>query len=353
MKTCLIDWTENDLHIYSFEKKKGQFILSDIISVPLEDELNQDILSSAITSHPENIILSIPVNSLSVREVTFPFNSKSKINATIAYELEGLLLAGTDDYSIDHIVTETTENESRVLAICINKIKLSEIIETFSSTGLEPRIITSLDIRLSGGSTDRLINKTFTEKEVRAEAAEEEIKSPIFNLRKDEFSYVKDFKRIKKTIQLSFILILFLLLIFSTNSTFKFISLKEEHTLIKKKIHNVYQKAFPDDKKVLDPARQFKGNLKRLNEKISVLAGIDVLDTLRSIANLKNNGIILHEFNADEMNILFKGTAGSFEEVESFKNSLSISFDDIRITESKASTDKNISFSIVMKEKQI
>ncbi len=353
MKTCLIDWTENDLHLYSFEKKKGQFILSDITSVPYEGELNQDILSSAITSHPENIILSIPVNSLSVREVLFPFNSKTKINDTIAYELEGLLLTSTDDYSIDHIVTETTEKESRVLAICIKKTKLSEIIETFSSIGLEPRIITCLDIRLSGGSTNRLIDNTFTEKEVRAEAAKEEITSPILNLRKDEFSYVKDLKRIKKTFHLSLILILFLLLIFCANTTFRFISLKEEHTLLKKNIHNVYQKAFPDDRKVLDPARQFKGNLNRLSEKKSVLAGLDVLDTLRSIANIKNNDIILHEFNADEMNILIKGTAGSFEEVESLKNSLSISFDDTRITDSKASTDKNVSFSMVMKGKQI
>ncbi len=353
MKTCLIDWTENDLHIYSFEKKRGHFILSDITSVPYEGDLNQDILSSAITSHPENIILSIPVNSLSVREVLFPFNNKTKINDTIAYELEGLLLASTDDYTIDHIVTESTENESRVLAVCIKKRRLSEIIETFSSIGLEPRIITSLDIRLSGGSTDRLINKTFAEKEVRAEAAKEEITSPILNLRKDEFSYVKDLKRIKKTFQLSFILILFLLLIFGINTTFKFISLKEEHTLLKKNIHNAYQKSFPDDRKVLDPVRQFKGNLNRLSEKKSVLAGLDVLDTLRSIANLKSNGIILHEFNADEMNIIIKGTAGSFEEVESYNNSLSISFDNIRITDSKASTDKMISFSMAMKGKQI
>lgn len=353
MKTCFIDWTENDLHIYSFERKKGQFILSDITSVPYEGELNQDILSSAITSRPENIILSIPVNSLSLREITFPFNNKTKINDTIAYELEGLLLAGTDDYSIEHIVKETTENESRVLAVCIKKTRLGEIIETFSSIELEPRIITSLDIRLSGGSTDRLINNTFNEKEVRAEAAKDEIKIPIFNLRKDEFSYVKDFKRIKKTMQLSLILILFLLLIFGTNTTYKYISLKKEHTLIKKKIYNVYQKAFPDDRKILDPARQFKGNLNRLSEKISVLAGLDVLNTLRNIASLKNNSIILHEFNADEINILIKGTAGSFEEVESYKSSLTISFDDIRITDSKASTDKNVSFSMVMKGKQI
>jgi type II secretory pathway component PulL len=353
VKTCFIDWTENDLHIYFFEKKKGQFILSDMTSVPYEGELNQDILSSAITSHPENIILSIPVNSLSIREVLFPFNNKTKINDTIAYELEGLLLSGTDDYSIDHIVTETTKNESRVLAICIKKTKLSEIIDTFSSIGLEPRIITSLDIRLSEGSTDRLINKTFTEKEVRAEAAKEEIIRPIFNLRKDEFSYVKDLKRIKKTFHLSFLLILILLLIFSTNTIIRFISLKEEHTLLKKKIHNVYQKAFPDDKKVLDPARQFKGNLIRLSEKKSVLAGLDVLDILRNITTLKKNDITLFEFNADEMNISIKGTAGSFEEVESYRNSLSTSFTDIRITDSKASSDNKISFSIVMKGKHI
>jgi type II secretory pathway component PulL len=353
VKTCLIDWTESVLHIYFLEKKRGQITISDTTSVPLDGELNQSILSSAITSSPENIILSLPVNSLSLRDISFPFNDKTKINDTIAYELDGLLLGNTDDYSIDHIVTETTENDSSVLAVCIKKTRLSEIITTFSSIGLEPRIITSLDIRLSGGSTDKLFNKTFTEVNARTEAAKEEIIGPVINLRKDEFSYVKDFKRIKKTIQLSLFLLLFLLLIVGINITFKFISLKEEHALLKKKIHSVYQKAFPEDKKVLDPARQFKGNLNRLKEKRSVLAGVEVLDTLRTIANLKKNGIIIHEYSTGEKNILIKGTSGSFEEVESFRNALSIPFDDIRITDSSASPDKKISFSILMKGKQL
>ena len=353
MRTCFIDWTENDLHLYSFEKKKGQFILSDITTVPIEGELSQSTLSSVIRSHYEHIFLSIPANKLSLRELSFPFHDKTKIKDTISYELEGVLLENTGNYSIDHIVAEKTENESIVLAVCIEKKRLREIIDTFSSIGLEPRIVTSLDIRLSGGKSDSIFDNIVVEKEVRAQAAKEELSSPTLNLRQDELSYVKDVERITKTIQLSFLLIFILLLIVGTNTTLRFVSLKEGHTLLKKEIHNVYRKAFPEDKKIIDPVRQFKGNLGKLVEKRSVLAGIPALDTLRSIANLKNNSITLHEFNSGEKNILIKGIAASFEEVESFKDTLPSSFDDVRVTDSNASSDEKIIFSIVMKEKRL
>jgi hypothetical protein len=48
-----------------------------------------------------------------------------------------------------------------------------------------------------------------------------------------------------------------------------------------------------------------------------------------------------------------KGSAISFEEVESFKTALSSSFENAKVSDSSASADKKINFTIIMKEKVI
>jgi len=146
-----IDWTEEDLHFYIFDKKGGQYILADTISIPLKNGINQDSLSSIAKSRADHIYLSVPVTALSLREVSFPFSDRNKINDTISYELEGILLGNIRDYSVDHVVTESSENGSKVLAVCLEKTKLREIIEIFASrAALATALIFLLSLILPG-----------------------------------------------------------------------------------------------------------------------------------------------------------------------------------------------------------
>jgi type II secretory pathway component PulL len=353
VKTCFLDWAESELHVYFFDKKKGKYMLSDAATVPVEGEFIGETVLSAIQSPCDNVFLSIPATQLSIREISFPFHDKSKIKSTISYELEGLLLGNAADYSIDHIITESSEDESRVLALCMEKARLRELISSLSPKGLDPRVITSLDIRIAEGKSDRILSDRVRDREARAQAAREEVMNPTLNLRQDELTYVRDIERFRKVVHLSIALLLVLLLFIGSNMHLRYTSLKEEHAILKKEMSVIYQKAFPEDRKIVDPLRQFRGNLNRLTERKAVLAGVPVLNILRTLAGVERGDIILREFNADEKNIIVKGSSPSFEEVESYRNILSSFFDEVRITDSKTSADEDIIFSIAMKGKQI
>lgn len=344
-----IDWTEENLSLYVFEKKGNQYTLVDTQSVPLEGELNQASLTPFIKANIKQIYLSVPVNLFSLRELSFPFSDRTKIKDTVSYELEGILLGDISDYSIDCIIKESSESGSQVLAVCMEKTKLRDIIDIFSSVGLEPASITSIDLRFSSKNIEMLFENSAQGEEIRAEAAREELVNPLINLRQEELAYKGDINRIKRSLRFTGTLVLVLLLILGLDLTLNLISLKKENTLLAKEINSTYYKVFPEDTKLVDAVRQFKGNFNALMDKKTVLGGTPVLDIMLDIANLKNKNITLEEFSASEENILIKGTAGSFENVDSFKNALSNSFTEVKVIGSKASLDKKIRFSIIMK----
>ncbi|GBD95471.1 MAG TPA: hypothetical protein ENG83_02630 [Nitrospirae bacterium] len=353
MKTAFIDWTEKNVNLYVFEKKAGRYYITDSSSVSIEGELKSSDLNSLPLIGSENIFLSIPLDLLTLREQTFPFSDKNKIRDTISYELEGILLGNTDDYSIDHIVTGQLDNGSKVLAVCIEKTKLQEIIDLFSSAGLDPKVMTSLDLRLSGGKIESLLEETTSSAEIRAEAAGEEILNPSINLRQDEQAYTGDIEKLKKKLRVTTVLALILLLILGAAVTLRLVTAQKEHESLTKQMHVIYRNVFPEDKKIIDIERQFRGNLKKLKGKKAALAGIRTLDILRDIALHKHKNITLREFSADGKNIIIKGAAKSFEDVESLKNSLAPVFRGVKVTDSSATADKKINFTIIMQEKRV
>ncbi|MBI5407748.1 MAG: hypothetical protein HZA14_00110 [Nitrospirae bacterium] len=347
MKTAFIDWAENKLNLYVFEDNRH----IDTLSVTVEGELTTSSLAPLFKPGMQQIYLSIPSSFLTLREMSFPFSDKDKIRDTISYELEGLLLGSVGDYSIDHIITEASESGCKVLAVCIEKTRLKELIDAFTAAGLEPKTITSLDLRLSGGKSEKLLEGLSFDDAARAEAVGEEIINPSLNLRRDELAYTGDLERLKKGLRLTGSLLLILLLILGAHAGFKFINKKKENRMFAQELQTVYRGVFPEDKKIIDPVRQFKGNLNLLKEKKSALGGIPVLDVLNNAANLKPGEIILNELSADGKNLILKGTASSFEEVDSFKNALASSFDGVKVVNSDATVDKKINFTIVMQEK--
>lgn len=351
MKTGFIDWTESRLNFYVYQKVAGQYNLIDSSSLPLEGEPDIEALKSIAADDCDTIYLSIPLNLLALREQDFPFSDRDKIRDTIPFELEGILLGNVSDYIIDHIVIESFDISSRVLAVCLEKSKLKKIIHRFSSADLEPKVISSLDLRLSEGKSDALIEETTSDTEIRAEAAGKEILSRTINLRQDELAYTGDVDKFIRNLRVTAVLVLLCLLVFAANTTFRLTTLKKEYASLKNEIHGVYRRVFPEDKKIIDPDRQFKGKMNELIKKKAALGGIPVLDILRDIAVRNNRKITLHEFNADGKNFVLKGTAKSFEDVESLKNDFASVFKDVKVADSGATADKKINFTIIMQEK--
>ncbi len=345
-----IDWTEGKLSQYVFEKKGSQITLSETLSVALDDELTQSSLDSLVKTDMERVYLSVPVHLLTLRELSFPFSDKNKIKDTISYELEGILLGDVSNYSIDYIVKESSEHGSNVLAACMEKEKIRDIVALFLSAGLEPVAITCIDLRLFG--KDILFENPPLEEETRTEAAREELTHISIDLRQDELAYKGAIERIKKSLRMTGVLIVLLLLILGADMIVKLISLKKENGTVTQEINTLYRNTFPGEVKIIDAVRQFKGNLNSLMEKKKILVGMPVLDILLNISKHKKNNITLNELKLDEQNIIIKGDALSFENVDELKNALLLSFKDVRVIDSRASPDKKITFSIIMREKR-
>jgi type II secretory pathway component PulL len=344
-----IDWTENSLSLFVFDKKGSRISLIDKSTVPVDNELDETVISSLVKTNVDRVYLSVPVHLLSLRELTLPFTDKSKIKDTISYELEGILLNSPGDYCIDHHIIKSSGNSSLVLAVCIEKTRLKEIIDLFLSAGLEPVVVTSLDLSLTQGNIDSLLENPETDETVRREAAKQELVHPTVNLRQGELVYKGDIDRLRKTFRYASVLLLILVLIVGSDIAVRFASAKKENKVLTKKITSLYQRAFPGDKKIVDPVRQFKGNLNKLREKKNIFVGSPVLDIMRDIAVNGDSDVVLNEINVDRKSILIKGTALSFEKVDRLKNSFSSVFSDIRVIDSDSSPDKKIRFSITMK----
>ena len=351
MKIGFIDWTEEELNLYVFEKDGEILEHIDSHSVLIENDLNQLLITSLLKDNIENIYLSIPLNLLTLREKNFPFSDRDKIRDTIAFELEGMLLGNISDYSVEHVIIESGDSGSKVMAVCLEKARLSEIIDVFSSAGIDPKVVTSIDLWLYGGKAEYILEKPISDKTLRIEAAKQELTSPSVNLRQDELAYTGDIEKFRKNLKSSAILILIFLIILGANSIFGLASAKNKNSSLTKQINTIYRNVFPKDKKIVDLERQFRGHLNRLKSKKASLGGIPVLDILSAVAENSGKNITLNEFNADGKNIVLKGTAKSFEDVESAKNMLSSAFENVRVTKSSADTDKQIGFTIVMKEK--
>ena len=352
MNTGFIDWTEDNLSLYVFEKTGIEYQLIESLSIDMKEGLKPESLDQLIKAGIDNMHLSVPFNDLTVRELTFPFFDKDKIRETIPYELEGVLLGNAADYIMDHIETGRTESGISVLAVCLERSKLHEIINMFSPMGLDFRTVTSLDLRLSGGDTEKLFGSQVSDTSLRAGAAAEEIMDPSINLRQEELAYTGDIKKFNRGLRFTALLLLIMLTVTGASAALKLISLNREHAFLSNEMLKIYQEVFPEDRKIVDIERQFSGNINVLKKKNAALAGIPALDIMRHIASSKNiKGITLDELSADGKNVIIKGTAASFEDVESLKNALSSVFRNAKVTDSGATADKKIGFTIIMQEK--
>ena len=353
MKTGFVDLLDDSLNLYVFDKRGTVFELSDTSSSEIEDELNEKSLAALPLEGIDEFNLGLPLSYLTLREVTFPFSEEDKINDILAYELDGLLLGNVSDFIIDHLVIETSEGSSRVQAVCINKSKLQKILDIFSSAGLDPKVITSIDLWLYGGKGENILDTTIRDKTVRAETAKQELLRPSINLRQHELAYTGDIDRFRKGLRMTLALVLLLFIIISAGSVFSFYTSKSEHTDLTDRMRAYYQSIFPEDKKVVDPLRQFQGKLKQLQSKKTVLGGMPVLDYLKNIAELRGDTITLTELSADAQRLLIRGTADDFQKVDAFKTGLAAFFADVKVLDSKAVSKKQVAFSMTMQEKSL
>lgn len=346
MRTGLIDLKEDSISLYIVEKAKDGYKHIDTITASLNGKRFGDVILEFSRKQIKNIYLSLPLNMLSLRELEFPFSDRRKIDETIAFELDGLLLGNVNDYVVEPFITYTGEDGCKVIAICIEKRKLKEIIDDLSKAGIEPIVITSLGLQ----HIDSYIKGESDNEDERISLALNELKRPTINLRKGEFRYTGVIDSLKRSFRLTLILCIVLLLIYGTGNLVRYKMIKEKNRLLLNTINETYLKTFPDENKIIDPLRQFKGRVNQLVKMKAVFGSSSPIDTLKGIANLMDNEIRLDEFKYEDGMIIIKGVAKGFEDIESFKNRLSSQYNDVKVINSELSIDNRTNFTITMKE---
>src|SRR4030042_512323 len=219
-KSIFIDIKEGELNAYIFEVKQGRYEIKDSKRCPLSDSYNFSI--DGMSEDIQNAYLSLPLSSLNFRVIDLPFSDKDKIREVLPFELDGMILGGSDKVVFDAIVIGTSGDKYQVLAV-------------------------------------------------------EEIKKPTINLRRDEFSYTRDIEKTKKSLKLTAVLMILLALVLSADLVLKIVSTRQEIASLKNDMRKTYQGIFPGEKNIQNELYQLKSHMKEFNSKEAFFVAVTQL----------------------------------------------------------------------------
>lgn len=90
----------------------------------------------------DQVIVSLPGTSAASPLVTLPFTDTRKIDATLGFEVEGLLPFDVDDALYDYQVLSQEDGQSDLLVGVVRRDDFAELLETLQALGVDPRVIT-------------------------------------------------------------------------------------------------------------------------------------------------------------------------------------------------------------------
>ncbi len=121
---------------------KGREFLS-CLSIPVE---NNDIesalkdISSRLSREEDRCIVSIPMSSISFRNISVPFKDNKKIRQTLPFEMETLVPFPVDDMIFDYSIIDSNDG-ANILTAGVYKKEIANYLEILSSAGFDPDII--------------------------------------------------------------------------------------------------------------------------------------------------------------------------------------------------------------------
>lgn len=349
-KVLYLDIKDKELCKYLFAYKRGEYENLDTQCFPFSfDSEFPDIAIDEKT----RVYISLPISLLNFRVIELPFSEKEKLEEILKFELEGKILYDINDIIFDTVVIEKLDNKYNVLVTYIAKQNLQSILRRLNSKGIDPYCVTSVEIRyiINEFSIDKILKPISLKNEDRINLAKKDLKSPIINLRKDEFIFKKGIEKQKKIVRITILLLILLFSLNFSNFLVNFISLKKEANLIKNDIRKMYQTIFPHEKNIFNEIYQISSHIKELEGKEDVYLGISPLKILLDLSRINMNGLIINEIVADKINIVIKGEAPSLSVIQEYRDKLSEIYSNVNISESKELVNRKIGFTIIIREK--
>jgi hypothetical protein len=356
-RVAFFDLKEEELSIYILEKNGGTYKVKDTINTPVSEK---DLFSIDRTFNDiEESYLSLPLSLLNFRTLELPFSDTSKIKEVLPFELDGLILGSPDSAVFDARVIDERNGKYKSLAVYVMKDTLRRIFEKLKVLRIDPKVVTSIELASLIGSltlneeiTHLLINPKPIASEDRINSAISEIDRPTINLRTGELSYTLDTEKTKKSLKLTAILFVLLLLVFLSDMALTIISTKKAISSIRDDIRKTYTGIFPDEKKITNELYQIKAHLKELKDKERSFIGVSPLQLFLDLTQVSKQGMSFHEITIDKERIVVKGECPSLSDVQQIKSSLEKFLTQVNIADAKPSSQNRTLFTITAKERK-
>jgi type II secretory pathway component PulL len=351
-RSIFIDLGEEELRTYIFDIRKGKYEIEETREYPVSGR--SDFSIDKASEDVENAYLSLPLSGLNFRVIDLPFSDKNRIREVLPFELDGIILDGTDRVVFDCVVIGNSGDKYQVLAVYIEKESMREILAKLKSFNLDPVFVTSIEFRnvLKDFTPSGLFSPKTIENDDRISLAAEEMKAPTINLRREEFSYTRDTEKTKKSLRVTAALLICLALVLSANFLAGMISTRYQIASLKNEMRKDYQSLFPGEKNIMNELLQLKSHMKELKGEEDLLIGVDPLDILLKLSRVEKQNIIFNEISADKDNISLKGEAPSLSDVQQLKDRLDGLFSGVEISDSKSSAQGKMLFTITARERR-
>ncbi len=338
----------NDASVYLFRENSHGYVLDKTV--------NLSSLSRA--DEIDRFCLSIPAELLNFRIVSLPFSDIEKLRKVLPFELDNLLLGGSDSVVFEPIVRGRKEDIFEVLVVCIEKRHLTSILAFLAERGVDPYVITSTELNAlfkKGLSdfTEQLIESSDMSLDDRIQSAKEEILTPTINLRTGEFAYTRDFAMLWKGLRLTAILVAVLAFVLNMSIAVKTTLAKKETASIKSEMRREYTTLFPNEKKVTDELYQLKSHMKEVQEKADALIGVSPLQVMLALSQQKFQNAVFNEISLDRDRITLKGEAFSMGAIEKMRSGLGEFLTDISLSDARPITENKILFSVTARYKNL
>lgn len=351
-KSLFIDLREKEVHTYLFDSRGSSHTIRGTGAYPVSGQYEFSLPDGAADT--DYAYLSLPLSCLNFRVIELPFSDRDRIREVLPFELEGMILSGPDRVIFDNVVLGSADQKFRVLAVYMEKDVLKKILGNLRSYGIDPIVVTCLDLRekTKDFSLPDLLTPAGTDPQERVDPAIEEMRKPLINLRRGEFSYTRDIEQSKKSLRLTAALTALLIIVLSATILLKIISARSEASAIKNSIRKEYKDIFPDDRNIVNELYQIKSRMKELRGREDVFVGINPLDLLLKLSAIERQGIVFNEITEDRVNIVLKGEAQSLSDIQQIKDRLESILGDVTIADSKTSGRNTMLFTITAKEKR-
>ena len=351
-KALFIDITDNRLNTYVFDVRQGRYELKDRRDYPLPEKY--DFVPDTMPGGIEDACLSLPVSMLNFRVLELPFSDRERIREVLPFELEGMILGGTDKVLLDGIVVGKTDGKYQVLAVYIEKGIIKDILGKLNSRGVDPAFITALELGkiVKEFSPGRLLSLPSMDDNERIELAREEMRYPSVNLRREEFAYTRDVEKTRRSLRTTWVFAILVCIAVSANLLFQIVTTKNEVAALKREMLKSYQDLFPQEKNIMNVLYQLKSHMKELSGKEDLFIGADPLNLLWKLAQTDKLSAVFYEITTDKGNIILKGEAQSLSNIQKIKDNLGTLFDEVNIADSKSSAQGKMLFTIAAKEKR-